>query len=133
MMYLLCSLGTELSSLDMQHQVSTADVLHDEVDSSFRLEAGMKVEQEGVPLFVGNQEHPLLRACAFNFVILDDELLLQHLNGVQLLRALGLCQHNLTKVTLSKDRKEIEVIQSYPSSSSLRVCWWRHLVFGSLR
>ena len=82
--------------------------------------------------FVGNQEHSLLRACTLNFIVLDDELLLKHLDGVQAIGPLLLCQHDFTKVTLSKDRKEVEVIETYPSPGSLGVGWWCHLVFGSL-
>jgi len=41
---LLCPLSAELSSLNVQHQISTTDILHDEVDSCFRLEASMKAE-----------------------------------------------------------------------------------------
>ena len=98
---LLSSLSAELAPLDVQHQITTADVLHDEVDTSLCLETSVQAKQERVSLLVRNQEHSLLRTCALDFVILNDKLLLQDLDGVQLLCTLGFCQHDLTEVTLS--------------------------------
>lgn len=83
-------------------------------------------------LLVRNQKHSLLRACALDFIVLDDKLLLQDLDGVQLLCALGLCKHDLTEVTLPKDCKEVEMIQTYPSSTTLCIGWGSNLVFRSL-
>lgn len=117
----------------MQHQITTANILHDEVDASLCLETGVQIEQERVSLLVCNQEHSLLGACALDFIVLNNELLLQDLDGVQLLCALGLGKHDLTEVTLSKDCKEVEVVQTYPSASTLRVRWWGNLVLGSFR
>ena len=119
---ILCALGTELPPLDVQHQITTTDVLHDEVYSSLGLETSVKVEQEGVPLLVRDQENSLLRTRALHFVVLDDELLLQNLDGVQLLGTLRLSQHDLSEVTLTQNGKEVEVVQSYSLASSLRVC-----------
>lgn len=69
----------------MQHQVATADILHDEVYSSLRLETSVQIEQKRMALLVRNKQHPLLRSGAFHFVILDDELFLEDLDGIQLL------------------------------------------------
>ena len=106
----LCALQTKLASLNVQHQITTTDVLHDEVHTGLCLETGVKVQQEGVTFLVSNQENALLRLGALHFVILDNKFLLQHLDGVELLGALRLRQHDLTEVTLTKHSKEVEVV-----------------------
>lgn len=52
----------ELLPLDMQHQISSTDVLHNEVNPSFSLEARMQPKQKWVALFRCGQEDPFLRA-----------------------------------------------------------------------
>jgi len=52
-------------------------------------------------LLVSNQKDALFRSSAFYFIVLNDELLLQDFDGVQLLRALGLSQHDLAEITLA--------------------------------
>ena len=99
----------------MQHQITTTDVLHDEVDTGFGLETGVQVEKEGMTFLVCNQEHTLFGLGALYFIILDDEFLLQNLDGIQLAGALGFSQHDLSEVTLSENSKEVEVIQSNAS------------------
>jgi len=47
-----------------------------------------------------------------DFVILDDELLLQHLDRVQLSRRLLLGKHDFSEITLTEDSKEIEIVQT---------------------
>jgi hypothetical protein len=84
-------------------------------------------------LLVCDQEDSLLGPRALHFVVLNDEFLLQHLDGVQLLRALGLSKHDLSEVTLSEHSKEIEMIKSYSLSCPLRVCWRSHLVLVWIR
>ena len=44
---------------------------------------------------VGHGEHPLLDHGALDVVVLDDDVLLQDLDGVQLVGALSLGQHDL--------------------------------------
>lgn len=56
---ILCSFQAELTALNMQHQITTTDVLHDEVYTGFCLETGMQVEEEWVAFLVGNQEDTL--------------------------------------------------------------------------
>ena len=51
----------ELFALDVQHEITSADVLHDEVDTRLGLETRMETEQEGVSLSGSSQEYPLLR------------------------------------------------------------------------
>ena len=70
---------------------------------------------------IGNQEDALLASNGFHLVVFNDKLLLQHLDCIQLLRLLGLCQHNLAKVAFTQHSKKIEVIQSNASSSTLSI------------
>ena len=102
----------------MQHQITTADILHDEVYASLRLETSVQVGQERMPFSVGNQEDTLLRSHALHFVILNDELLLENLDSIQLSCTLCLCKHNLTKVTLTKYSQEIEMVQTNSRTSA---------------
>jgi hypothetical protein len=78
----LSSLGTKLSPLNVQHEITSTDILHDEVDARLSLEAGMQVKQERMMFLVGNQEHSLLGSCALDFVILDDKLLFEDLDSI---------------------------------------------------
>lgn len=52
---------SKLLLLDVQHEISTRNVFHDEVDPSFGLEAGVESEQEWVSLLGGSLEDPFLR------------------------------------------------------------------------
>jgi hypothetical protein len=115
----LRALGAELPALDVQHEIAAADVLHDKVHARLRLETGMQIEQEGVALLVRDEEHPLLGPYALDLVVFDNELLFENLDGVQLLRRLGLGQHDLTKVTLSENSKEVEVIEADAAARAL--------------
>lgn len=47
-----------------------------------------------------------------DFVIVDYELLLQHLDRIQAIRLLLLRQHDLTEVTLPEHSKEVEVVEA---------------------
>ena len=47
----------------------------------------------------------------FHFIVVDNELLLQHLDGIQAVCLLLFRQHDFTEVSLSEDSKEIKVIQ----------------------
>ncbi|KAI6769226.1 hypothetical protein HG531_010330 [Fusarium graminearum] len=118
----LRTLSTELTSLNVQHQITTTNVLHDEVHTGLCLEACMQVGQEWVSAPVGNQEHTLLRTDTLDFIILDDELLLENLDGIELSRALGFGQHNFTEVTLAQHSQEVEMIKSDTLASS-RETW----------
>jgi hypothetical protein len=117
----------ELLLLDMQHEITSADVFHDEVDSGLRLETGVKFEQEWVTFLSGGQEDTLFGLSTgggwrdqrksrlicksdspFNFIVFNDEFLLQNLDSPQLLRLLLLCQHYLSEITRPRS-------QSHPS------------------
>lgn len=58
-LHLLGALGTELSSLNMQHQIASTNVFHDEVNPSLRLETCVQVQQKWMAFLVGDQEHSL--------------------------------------------------------------------------
>lgn len=111
-----------MASLNVQHQITTTDILHDEVNTGLGLETSMQVQQEWVPLLVSNQKHALLRFGTLNFVVLDNELLLQNLDSIKLACAFCLGQHDLSEVTFSKNSKEVKVIQS--NSDLLLVLWF---------
>lgn len=122
----------ELLLLDVQHQITSADVFHDEIDTSFRLETRVKFEQEWVTFLGGGQEdtlfglgtvkteyesstnelRALFRHIPFNFIVLDDELLLQNLDSPQLLRLLLLGEHDLSEITLTQHGQKVKVVQT---------------------
>jgi hypothetical protein len=97
--------------LDLEHEIASVDVLHDKVETvltifkiiknsglkmlSFyhSLEAGMQLHQER--RLLGKRQHSLFHHGALNIVILDDDILLQDLDGVQLVCTLSLSQHDL--------------------------------------
>lgn len=114
--YLLRPLRSKLSPLDMQHKIASANILHYEIYPGLCLEAGMKVQEERMPLLVSNQEHPLLRFSALHLVVLDDEFLFEHFNGIQFLRRFRLCQHDLAKVAFAQYREKVEVLETDPPS-----------------
>ena len=64
-----------------------------------------------------------------DFIILDDELLLQHLDGVQLSRRFFFGKHDLTEITLTEHSEEVEVVQP---NLSLTCRWLGLLWTGNL-
>ena len=58
-----------------------------------------------------------------DFVIVDDELLLQHLDRIQPVRLLLLGQHDLSEVTLSEHSEEVEIIKADFASLSGDTLW----------
>jgi hypothetical protein len=65
----------ELLALNVQHQVSTRNVLHDKVDTSLCLEARVQAKKERVAFTRGREEDSLLRASATqsSYISLFDE------------------------------------------------------------
>ena len=59
------------------------------------------------------QEHSLLGPRAIDFVILDDELLFQHLDRIQSTGALLLSKHDLAEIAFAQNSQEVEVVQRY--------------------
>ncbi len=47
-----------------------------------------------------------------DFIVIDDELLLQNLDRVQTVRSFLFSQHDLAEVSFPKDCEEVEVIES---------------------
>ena len=124
----LCASCSKLPSLNVKHEVTTTNVLHDEIHPGFCLEASVQVEQVRVPFLVGDQKHALLRPGAFDLVVLDDEFLFQHFYRVQLLRCLGFGEHHLAEVALAEHCEEVEVIKADPSAVALGVRRWRYFL-----
>lgn len=126
----------ELLLLDVQHQVAARDILHDEVHTSLGLKTRVQVEQEGMTFLCGGKVHPLFRLSTtqcqlpqfpvrtrqerspLHFVVLDNELLLQHLDRIQAARHLLLRQHDFSEVALTQHRKEVEVVQADLATSA---------------
>ena len=79
----------------------------------------MEVRQEWVPLAVGDKEDTLLGPDAFYFIVLNNELLLKNLDGVEFPTSLRLGKHDLAKVTLAKHGQEVEVVET-----DLLTCAW---------
>ena len=104
----LCLPERELLALDVQHEITAGDVLHDEVDTRFSLEARVQAEQERMPLACSGHEYPLFGTgtgqtdvsiivaarktrgasariynhSPLNFIVVDDKLLLKDLDSV---------------------------------------------------
>jgi len=86
----------ELSDLlNLIHEISAIDKLHHKVETIHGLEAGVKLDKEG--RLLGQGQDPLLDHGAVDVVVLDDDVLLEDLDRVQLVRALPLGQHHLPK------------------------------------
>jgi hypothetical protein len=52
------------------------------------------------------------RNSPLDFIVVNNKLLLQHLNSVQAARRLLLSQHYLTEIAFSKHGQEIEIIKA---------------------
>ena len=57
------------------------------------LEAGVKLDEEW--RLLGQSEDPLLDHGAVNVIVLDDDVLLEDLNGIEFVCPLSLSQHHL--------------------------------------
>lgn len=112
----LRSLQSELTTLDVKHEITAGDILHDKVDPCLGLETGVQVEEERMALLVGNEEHSFLRLGRLDLIILDDEFLLQHFDSIQLFRRFGLGEHNFTEIALSEHSQKIKMIQANASA-----------------
>lgn len=66
----------------------------------------------------GSNDSPL------DFIVVDNKLLLQHLDSVQAARCFLLSQHYLTEIAFSKHGQEIEIIKA---NFSL-LCYLRRLL-----
>jgi hypothetical protein len=49
---LLSSFCPKLTTLDVQHKITTTDVLHDEINPCLCLETSVEIKQERMPLFI---------------------------------------------------------------------------------
>eukprot|EP00042_Codosiga_hollandica_P054914 m.755144 g.755144 ORF g.755144 m.755144 type:complete len:424 (+) comp59009_c0_seq1:1115-2386(+) len=107
-------------TLDLEHQITAVHVLHHKVETVGCLEARVQLRQEG--MLAGQLENALFRHCALDIVILDDHVLLQHLDGVNLIGALAFSKHDFAKAALAQHLDILEVsgghLRQHSSSSS---------------
>lgn len=47
------------------------------------------------------------------FIVINDELFLEHLDSIEIAALLLLCKHDFTEVSFSKHGQEVEVVQSH--------------------
>ena len=134
-------------SLYLKHEVAAVDVLHDkeqailffrqanenglqtvqmkcagaEIAESFSdlgLKARVKSREKGV---LGREgQNALLRHGTLHVVVLQDHVLLQHLDCVDFLGALQLGQHHLSKTALAQDFDKVELAQPHLLASARR-------------
>ena len=81
---------------DVEHEVSSTDVLHDKEEVFLSLEAGVEVDEEW-RLALQCQHFPLVES-ALHIVLLHNQVLLETLDGIHLLRLLVLRQEHLHTV-----------------------------------
>jgi len=91
----LCTGFVKEGALDVHHEVTAADVLHHEKDAVLGLEARVQLDKERMPCLVCKLEHLFLRLDAGHLVVLNNKVLLEHLDGVDILGRLFLHQHDL--------------------------------------
>ena len=60
--------------------------------------------------FLRQSKNPLLDHGTVDVVVLDDDVLLEDLDGVQLIRPLPLRQHHLAEGALAQDHQVVEVL-----------------------
>lgn len=89
----------KLFALNVQHEISSTNILHNKINTSLSLETRMQSQQERMPFASGCQKDAFFGAstirmldCAkkervgylpFNFIVIDYEFLFQHFDCVQ--------------------------------------------------
>eukprot|EP00048_Salpingoeca_helianthica_P009916 m.142572 g.142572 ORF g.142572 m.142572 type:complete len:503 (+) comp14974_c15_seq5:472-1980(+) len=86
--------------LDLKQEIAAVDKLHDEEKLVFGLKARVKRHKKGV--FAGQRQHPLLGQRTLHIVVLHKHILLEHLDGKNLLCGLELGKHDLAKAALAQ-------------------------------
>jgi hypothetical protein len=74
-------LHTKWTALEVLHEITPTDVLADKVEMGIGLEAGVELDQEGMWFAVNRLKHSLLGPYEVPFIVFDDGLFLQDLNG----------------------------------------------------
>ena len=77
----------------MEHEISTIHILHDEEQVLLGVEAGVEASEEWRLLLHG--QHPAFIQRALHVILLDNQILLQALNGVYFLGTLVFSQEYL--------------------------------------
>ena len=65
----------------------------------------------------------LVNHIPLNFIIINDKFLFQDFDSIQIVCHLFFSKHDFTKVTLSENSKEIEIIQSHFSFTGGLASW----------
>lgn len=95
---------------------TSIDVLHDEKQSLFGLEATVKCCEKRM-LGCQNQD-ALLRHRAINVVVLDNHVFLQHFDRVNFIRvSFSLGKHDLAEATFTQYFDEIEIVDAHSVSA----------------
>ena len=77
----------------MEHKISSVNVLHDKEEMVASLEAGVETSEEG-RLLLHCQYFPLIQSTLY-VIFLDDQVLLQALDGIYLTSAFVFSQEHL--------------------------------------
>lgn len=113
---------SEMLLLDVEHEIASRDVLHDEVHPRLGLETGVKTKEEWMTFLSGRKEDSFLGLSAelsawptklgipFHLIIFDDKLLFQYLDRVEIATRLLFGQHDFPEVPFAQHREEIKVV-----------------------
>jgi hypothetical protein len=96
--------------LYLEHEIATVDVYHDKVEPIHGLEAGMELDQKR--RLVRQGQDVLFHQRALDVVVLNDDVLLQDLDGVQLVRTFAFGQHHLVTFRPSSSFNVIDILSS---------------------
>lgn len=71
--------------------------------------------------FLAQRQHTLLNHGAFDIIVLYNHILLEYLNGIQLLAALALCQQHLQSIQQSNET-QVELVSMYQLPCRRSLC-----------
>lgn len=94
----------------MEKELSSIDVIHNEIQLVRSLEGVVEINEERMAELLQNA---LLGAGVFEFVSLNNGLLVEDLHGVDLFSVFLSDLHDLSKASLSDDAKNVKVIDSH--------------------
>eukprot|EP00123_Amoebidium_parasiticum_P001659 comp12819_c0_seq1/m.7968 comp12819_c0_seq1/g.7968 ORF comp12819_c0_seq1/g.7968 comp12819_c0_seq1/m.7968 type:complete len:412 (+) comp12819_c0_seq1:772-2007(+) len=96
---------------DLEHQITTVEVLHHKEKTVVSLEGGVELSQKGaVP---SHTEHGLLHFGTLKVIVLHNVCLLEHLDCKHITRALALCKHHLAEAATAQHGQEVEVVEGH--------------------
>ena len=103
-----CSSSIAYYLREVEVELPSVDVLGDEVEPVYGGEGVLELQQERV---LGLLQHVLLRERVRHLLLLDDDLLLQDLDGVQVVGRLLAAEDHLAERALAEGLDELEVFQ----------------------